>query len=80
VQLTNSSGSVVPCRRRSSISARPASRRGIGAELSFSGRRRQGAASAFPDSNMTDALFVLERMRSIKTPDELKKLKTRRRR
>ena len=50
--------------------------RGIGAELSFlpvdAGKALQ---SAFPDSKITDALFVLERMRSIKTPDELKKLK-----
>ena len=31
--------------------------------------------SAFPESAIKDALFVLERMRSLKTPDELAKLK-----
>jgi Xaa-Pro aminopeptidase len=31
--------------------------------------------SAFPESAIKDALFVLERMRAIKTPDELAKLK-----
>ena len=50
--------------------------RGIGAELSFlpvdAGKTLQ---AAFPDSKTTDCLFVLERMRSIKTPEELKKLK-----
>src|SRR4029077_8254583 len=49
---------------------------GIGAELSFlpvdAGKALQGG---FPDGKITDVLFVLERMRSIKTPEELKKLK-----
>ena len=31
--------------------------------------------SAFPDSEIKSALFVMERLRAIKTPDELKKLK-----
>jgi len=31
--------------------------------------------SAFPESAIKDALFILERMRAIKTPDELAKLK-----
>ncbi len=30
---------------------------------------------AFPDSEFTDALFVLERLRAVKTPDELEKLR-----
>ena len=31
-------------------------------------------ASAFPDSEIVDALFVLERLRARKSPEELKKL------
>jgi Xaa-Pro aminopeptidase len=49
---------------------------GVGAELGFlpvdAGRALQ---DAFPGSKLTDCLFVLERMRAIKTPEELKKLK-----
>src|SRR5262249_36143938 len=49
---------------------------GIGAELSFlpvdAGRTLQ---DAFAGAKFTDCLFVLERMRAIKTPEELKKLK-----
>src|SRR5258705_3976577 len=77
VQQCNSSGSVDTMQkaiehiRKSGIKTA-----GIGAELSFlpvdAGKALQ---DAFADSNMTDVLFVLERMRSIKTPDELKKLK-----
>jgi Xaa-Pro aminopeptidase len=77
VQQTNSSGSVDTMQkaiehiRKSGIKTK-----GIGAELSFlpvdAGKALQ---DAFSGSQMTDALFVLERMRSIKTPDELKKLK-----
>jgi Xaa-Pro aminopeptidase len=77
VQQTNSSGSVdtmtkaIEHIRESGIATR-----GIGAELSFlpvdAGKALQ---SAFTDAKLTDALFVLERMRAIKTPDELKKLK-----
>ncbi|HLH92473.1 MAG TPA: Xaa-Pro peptidase family protein [Xanthobacteraceae bacterium] len=48
----------------------------IGAEMSFL-PVDSGAAlrAAFPDSEMVDALFVLERLRSIKSADELAKLK-----
>ena len=77
VQQTNSSGSVDTMQkaiehiRKSGIKTR-----GIGAELSFlpvdAGKALQ---DAFPDSKIADALFVLERMRAIKTPEELKKLK-----
>jgi Xaa-Pro aminopeptidase len=49
---------------------------GIGAELGFlpvdAGKALQ---AAFPNSEIEEALFALERLRSIKTPDELKKLK-----
>src|SRR6266436_3066138 len=77
VQQTNSSGSVDTMQKAiEHIRKAGIKTRGIGAELSFlpvdAGKALQ---SAFPDSNMTDVLFVLERMRSIKTPDELKKLK-----
>src|SRR3954447_15192567 len=77
VQQTNSSGSVdtmekaIDHIRKSGIKTR-----GIGAELSFlpvdAGKALSGA---FPDSKIADGLFVLERLRSIKTPEELKKLK-----
>ena len=77
VQLCNSSGSIdtmqkaVEHIRKSGVSVR-----GIGAELSFlpldAGKVLQDAFSGTP---LKDALFVLERMRAIKTPDELKKLK-----
>src|SRR5438477_9594893 len=77
VQQCNNSGSVDTMQKAiEHIRKAGIKTRGIGAELSFlpvdAGKALQ---SAFPDSKMTDALFVLERMRSIKTPDELKKLK-----
>jgi Xaa-Pro aminopeptidase len=48
----------------------------IGAELAFL-PVDAGAAlrSAFPDAPLVDALFVLERLRARKTPDELEKLR-----
>jgi Xaa-Pro aminopeptidase len=50
--------------------------RGIGAELSFlpvdAGKLLQ---DAFPEAPLKDALFVLERLRAIKSPEELNKLK-----
>jgi Xaa-Pro aminopeptidase len=48
----------------------------IGAETSFL-PVDSGAAlrAAFPDSEMIDALFVLERLRAVKSPDELATLK-----
>ena len=77
VQQCNSSGSVDTMQkaiehiRKSGIKTR-----GIGVELAFlpvdAGEALRGA---FPDSEIDDALFVLERLRAIKTPDELKKLK-----
>jgi Xaa-Pro aminopeptidase len=49
---------------------------GIGAELSFlPADSAKVLHDAFPGGRITDCLFVLERMRSIKTPEELKKLK-----
>jgi Xaa-Pro aminopeptidase len=77
VQQCNNSGSVDTMQkaiehiRKSGIKTR-----GIGAELAFlpvdAGKALQGA---FPASEIKDVLFVLERMRAIKTPDELAKLK-----
>jgi Xaa-Pro aminopeptidase len=77
VQQCNNSGSIdameraVEYIRKSGIKTG-----GIGVELSFlpadAGKVLQ---DAFPASPIKDVLFVLERMRSIKTADELKKLK-----
>jgi Xaa-Pro aminopeptidase len=74
---TNSSGSVdvmekaIDYIRRSGVKTRR-----IGAELAFlpvdSGTALR---NAFSGSEIVDGLFVLERLRAIKSPDELKKLK-----
>jgi Xaa-Pro aminopeptidase len=48
----------------------------IGVELAFIPADSAAAVrKAFPDSQIKDALFVLERLRAIKTPDELKMLR-----
>jgi Xaa-Pro aminopeptidase len=48
----------------------------IGAELSFVPADSVSVLrKAFPDAEIKDALFVLERLRAIKTPEELEKLK-----
>ena len=77
VQQANSSGTLdtmqkaVDHIRKSGVKARA-----IAAELAFL-PVDAGAAlkSAFADSEIKDALFVLERMRAIKSPEELVKLK-----
>jgi Xaa-Pro aminopeptidase len=47
----------------------------LGAELAFLPADSAAVLhKAFPDSEMTDALFVLERLRAIKTPEELNML------
>jgi Xaa-Pro aminopeptidase len=74
---TNASGSVdviqkaVDHIRKAGVTARR-----IGAELAFL-PVDSGAAlrNAFPDSEIADALFVLERMRARKSPEELGKLR-----
>jgi Xaa-Pro aminopeptidase len=78
VQLCNSSGSIDTMQKAiEHIRKAGIKTRGIGAELSFLPVDAGDALrSAFADSKLTDALFVLERMRSVKTPDELAKLKT----
>jgi Xaa-Pro aminopeptidase len=77
VQQCNNSGSVDAMERAiEHIKTAGIKPRGIGAELSFlpvdAGKALQ---SAFSDAKITDGLFVLERLRSIKSADELKKLK-----
>jgi Xaa-Pro aminopeptidase len=48
----------------------------IGVELAFIPANSAAAVrKAFPDSEITDALFVLERLRAIKSPDELNMLR-----
>jgi len=77
VQECKSSGSVdsvekaVEHIRKSGIKAKS-----IGAELAFMpADSAKALQDAFPGSPLKDALFVMERLRSIKTPEELKKLK-----
>jgi Xaa-Pro aminopeptidase len=77
VQQCNSSGSVDTMQKAIEHIKKAGIRTaGIGAELGFlpvdAGKALQGA---FPASEIKDVLFVLERMRAIKTPDELAKLK-----
>ncbi len=76
-QLANSSGSldtmqkVVDHIKKSGVKANS-----IGVETAFLPLDAGSALkSSFPDSAIKDALFVLERMRALKTPDELAKLK-----
>src|SRR3977135_3249578 len=74
---TNSSGSVdtmekaIDYIRKAGVKARR-----IGAEIAFlpvdSGTALR---NAFPGSEIVDALFVLERQRAVKSPEELKKLR-----
>src|SRR6478609_9097155 len=74
VQQCNSSGSVDTMQKAiEHIKKSGIKTAGIGAELSFLPVDAGTALhDAFPDAKISDALFVLERMRSIKTPDELK--------
>jgi len=75
---TNASGSIDAISRAVSVikgAGLPARR--IGVELAFlpmdAGR---ALANALPDSEVADALFVLERLRAVKTTAELAKLRT----
>jgi Xaa-Pro aminopeptidase len=77
VQMCNSSGSVDTMQKAiEHIRKAGIKTAGIGAELSFlpvdAGKALQDAFAGTP---IKDNLFVLERMRSIKSPEELKKLK-----
>lgn len=76
VQQCNSSGSIDTMQKAIEHIRKLGGKTCIGAELSFlpvdAGKTLQDAFAGTP---VKDALFVLERMRAIKTPDELKKLK-----
>jgi Xaa-Pro aminopeptidase len=77
VQQCNSSGSVDTMQKAiDHIRKAGIKTRGIGAELAFLPVDAGNALrSAFSGGEIKDALFVLERLRAIKTPEELKKLK-----
>jgi Xaa-Pro aminopeptidase len=50
--------------------------RRIGVEMGFLPADAHAAlTAAFPDAELVDGLFVLERLRAVKTPEELRKLK-----
>jgi Xaa-Pro aminopeptidase len=75
--VTKSGGSVDVTQRAAdyirSINSKPAR---IGVELAFLPSDAAAALrKAFPDAQIKDALFVLERLRAIKTPEELEKLR-----
>ncbi len=76
VQQCNSSGSIDTMQKAIEHIRKLGGKTRIGAELSFlpvdAGKTLQDAFAGTP---VKDALFVLERMRAIKTPEELKKLK-----
>jgi Xaa-Pro aminopeptidase len=74
---TNSSGTVDTMQKAidyvRKLGAKP---RRIGAELAFLPVDAGTAlGNAFPDSEIVDALFVLERLRAVKSPEELRKLR-----
>jgi Xaa-Pro aminopeptidase len=74
---TNSSGTVDAMQKAidyaRKLGAKP---RRIGAELAFLPVDAGTAlGNAFPDSEIVDALFVLERLRAVKSPEELRKLR-----
>jgi len=74
---TNSSGTVDTVQKAidyvRKLGAKP---RRIGAELAFLPVDAGTALrNAFPDSEIVDALFVLERLRAVKSPEELRKLR-----
>jgi len=74
---TNSGGSVDVMQKAAdyvrSLTAKP---RSIGVELAFLPTDSANALrKAFPDAQIKDALFLLERLRARKTPEELEKLR-----
>ena len=48
----------------------------VGVEMAFLPMDAEGAADALPGAELKDALLVLERLRAVKSADELAKLKT----
>jgi Xaa-Pro aminopeptidase len=77
VQQCNNSGSLDTMQKAiDHIKKTGISTKGMGPELSFiPADSAKMLRDAFPDSKMSDSLFVLERLRAVKTPEELKKLK-----
>jgi Xaa-Pro aminopeptidase len=77
VQQCNNSGSVDTMQRAvEHVKKAGLKPRGIGVETAFvPADAFKALQGAFVDAKISDALFVLERMRAIKTPDELKKLR-----
>jgi Xaa-Pro aminopeptidase len=77
VQQCNCSGSIDAMQKAvEHIKKSGIQTKGIGAELSFlPADSAKVLQDAFPASKAVDVLFVLERMRAIKTPEELKQLK-----
>jgi Xaa-Pro aminopeptidase len=77
VQQCNSSGSLDTMQKAiEHIKKAGIKTGGIGVETAFLPLDAGNALrDAFPGGRIKDALFVIERMRAIKTPDELKKLK-----
>jgi Xaa-Pro aminopeptidase len=77
VQQCNNSGSLDSMQRAvEHIKKAGIKTAGVGAELSFlPADSAKVLRDAFPDAKLTDNLFVLERLRSVKTPEELRKLK-----
>jgi Xaa-Pro aminopeptidase len=76
-QQTNSSGSVDVMQKATEYMRKVGLKtKTIGAETAFLPLDSSNALrKAFPDSEIKDALFVLERLRARKTPEELAKLK-----
>jgi Xaa-Pro aminopeptidase len=76
-QQANNSGSLDTMRKAvEHIKTTGVKANSIGVETAFLPMDAGSALkSAFPESAIKDALFVLERMRALKTPDELAKLK-----
>ena len=74
---TKSSGAIDVMERAAGyVRQLPARPQRIGVELSFLPADAAAALrKAFPDAELKDALFVLERLRARKTPDELAKLR-----
>jgi Xaa-Pro aminopeptidase len=76
-QQANNSGSLDTMRKAvEHIKSTGVKANSIGVETAFMPYDAGSALkAAFPESAIKDALFVLERMRALKTPDELAKLK-----
>jgi Xaa-Pro aminopeptidase len=77
-EVSTKSGGSVDVMQKAAAYARSLVKPGarIGVELAFIPASSEAALrKAVPDADISDALFVLERLRARKTPDELEKLK-----